>query len=207
MSDWSVWSGCSCVSQRQQRYRVALSPAVRGQQCTPVETQSRACTLSQCAGELNRMLGKMYCISAFYIFVLCFLLLTSNGFKFSKSMRALIHLDCSNSPRSFGRATGRCFLRRQLKTTEKCLPVFFIRPSTPPIDLSVYRVDFIFCLLCFIDCEGPFVYSACGTPCEKQCALRGHEDQCLGVQECTPGCYCPEVNLFTVPNVSVSFKT
>ncbi|KAI3355049.1 hypothetical protein L3Q82_017927, partial [Scortum barcoo] len=91
MSKWSVWSQCSCVSQRQQRYRVALSPATRGQQCTPVETQSRPCSLSQCDG-----------------------------------------------------------------------------------------------------CEAPFVYSGCGVPCEKQCALQGHADLCLGVQECKPGCYCPE---------------
>ncbi|XP_029005418.1 SCO-spondin [Betta splendens] len=48
MSQWSVWSQCSCESQRQQRYRVALSPATRGQQCTPVETQSRTCSLTQC---------------------------------------------------------------------------------------------------------------------------------------------------------------
>uniref|UniRef100_A0A665VKH1 SCO-spondin n=1 Tax=Echeneis naucrates TaxID=173247 RepID=A0A665VKH1_ECHNA len=48
MSQWSVWSQCSCESQRQQRYRVALSPATRGQQCTPVETQSRACSHSPC---------------------------------------------------------------------------------------------------------------------------------------------------------------
>uniref|UniRef100_A0A3Q3F4P0 SCO-spondin n=1 Tax=Labrus bergylta TaxID=56723 RepID=A0A3Q3F4P0_9LABR len=48
MSQWSVWSKCSCESQKQQRYRVALSPATRGQQCTPVETQSRTCSLSQC---------------------------------------------------------------------------------------------------------------------------------------------------------------
>uniref|UniRef100_A0A8C9YIB5 SCO-spondin n=1 Tax=Sander lucioperca TaxID=283035 RepID=A0A8C9YIB5_SANLU len=74
MSQWSVWSQCSCVSQRQQRYRVALSPATRGQQY----------------------------------------------------------------------------------------------------------------------CEAPFVYSACGAPCEKQCALQGQGDLCLGVRECTPGCYCPQ---------------
>nr|XP_043901345.1 SCO-spondin [Solea senegalensis] len=49
MSQWSVWSQCSCESQRQQRYRVALVPATRGQPCTPVETQSRTCSLSQCA--------------------------------------------------------------------------------------------------------------------------------------------------------------
>uniref|UniRef100_A0A8C7VBG6 SCO-spondin n=1 Tax=Oryzias sinensis TaxID=183150 RepID=A0A8C7VBG6_9TELE len=47
MSAWSVWSQCSCVSQRQQRYRVALTSATRGQQCNPVETQSRKCSLSQ----------------------------------------------------------------------------------------------------------------------------------------------------------------
>uniref|UniRef100_A0A8D3EE01 SCO-spondin n=1 Tax=Scophthalmus maximus TaxID=52904 RepID=A0A8D3EE01_SCOMX len=90
MSEWSVWSQCSCASQRQQRYRVALSPATRGQPCTPVETQSRTCGLSQC------------------------------------------------------------------------------------------------------DCEAPFVYSDCGAPCEKQCALLGQGDLCLGVRECTPGCYCPK---------------
>uniref|UniRef100_A0A3B4XYZ2 SCO-spondin n=1 Tax=Seriola lalandi dorsalis TaxID=1841481 RepID=A0A3B4XYZ2_SERLL len=91
MSQWSVWSQCSCVSQRQQRYRVALSPATRGQQCTPVETQSRACSQSQCD-----------------------------------------------------------------------------------------------------DCEAPFVYSDCGAPCEKQCALQAQGDLCLGVRECIPGCYCPQ---------------
>ncbi|XP_037550324.1 SCO-spondin-like [Nematolebias whitei] len=48
MSTWSVWSQCSCESQRQQRYRVALTSATRGQQCTPVETHSRACSLRQC---------------------------------------------------------------------------------------------------------------------------------------------------------------
>ncbi|KAA8580474.1 hypothetical protein FQN60_013432, partial [Etheostoma spectabile] len=91
MSQWSVWSQCSCVSQRQQRYRVALSPATRGQQCTPVEIESKTCSLSQCG-----------------------------------------------------------------------------------------------------DCEAPLVYSACGEPCEKQCALQGQADLCLGVRECTPGCYCPQ---------------
>ncbi|XP_068160698.1 SCO-spondin [Antennarius striatus] len=91
MSDWSVWSQCSCESQRQQRYRVALSPATRGQQCTPVETQSRTCSLQNCG-----------------------------------------------------------------------------------------------------DCEAPFVYSACGSPCQKHCALQGSKDLCSGIRECTPGCYCPQ---------------
>ncbi|XP_013879264.1 SCO-spondin isoform X2 [Austrofundulus limnaeus] len=91
MSVWSIWSRCSCESQRQQRYRVALTSATRGQQCTPVETQIRACSLSQCDA-----------------------------------------------------------------------------------------------------CEAPFVYLACGAPCEKQCALTGRDDLCSGARECTPGCYCPE---------------
>ncbi|KAK2858572.1 hypothetical protein Q5P01_003192 [Channa striata] len=91
MSQWSVWSPCSCVSQRQQRYRVALSPATRGQQCSPVERQSRVCNLSQCD-----------------------------------------------------------------------------------------------------DCEAPFVYSECGVPCEKQCALQGQGDLCSDGRKCTPGCYCPQ---------------
>ena len=43
-----------------------------------------------------------------------------------------------------------------------------------------------------LDCEAPFVYSACGAPCEKQCALQGQRDLCLGVRECTPGCYWHE---------------
>lgn len=58
-----------------------------------------------------------------------------------------------------------------------------------------YYPMFFFFLLIFVDCEAPFVYSACGAPCEKQCALQGHEDLCLGVKECTPGCYCPQVNI------------
>uniref|UniRef100_A0A3Q3AAE4 SCO-spondin n=1 Tax=Kryptolebias marmoratus TaxID=37003 RepID=A0A3Q3AAE4_KRYMA len=76
MSAWSVWSQCSCESQRQHRYRVALTSPTRGQQCTPVETQSRTCSLSQ-------------------------------------------------------------------------------------------------------SCEAPFVYLACGAPCEKHCALSGSDDLCL----------------------------
>uniref|UniRef100_A0A3Q2CH68 SCO-spondin n=1 Tax=Cyprinodon variegatus TaxID=28743 RepID=A0A3Q2CH68_CYPVA len=105
MSAWSIWSHCSCETQRQQRYRVALTSATGGQQCTPVETQSRACTLTQCEA-----------------------------------------------------------------------------------------------------CEAPFVYSACGAPCEKQCALIGNQDLCLGVRECTPGCYCPEVNLQSVTLLACRFS-
>lgn len=69
--------------------------------------------------------------------------------------------------------------------------------------VSVYCMWFCACwyrslsspcfFLTFVDCEAPFVYSACGAPCEKQCALQGREDLCLGVRECTPGCYCPQV--------------
>lgn len=44
-----------------------------------------------------------------------------------------------------------------------------------------------------VDCEAPFVFSDCGAPCEKQCALQGRPDLCSGVRECTPGCYCPQV--------------
>lgn len=120
MSDWSVWSVCSCVSQRQQQYRVALSPAIRGQQCTHVETQSRACSLGQCDGELKSMLTKMYCILSHSIFfVLCFSLM---GFQwvahFYSPCRPHIHPDCSNSPRSFRRSTGpnwKRFLQKPLK--------------------------------------------------------------------------------------------
>uniref|UniRef100_A0A3P8V8E3 SCO-spondin n=1 Tax=Cynoglossus semilaevis TaxID=244447 RepID=A0A3P8V8E3_CYNSE len=85
MSEWSVWSQCSCESQRQQRYRVALVPVTRGQQCTPVETQSRSCSLSECG-----------------------------------------------------------------------------------------------------DCQAPFVYSNCGSPCEKQCGLLQQNGSCVPGNEC--GC-------------------
>ncbi|XP_061877506.1 SCO-spondin isoform X2 [Entelurus aequoreus] len=91
MSGWSVWSPCSCESQRQQRYRVAVTPATRGQQCSPVETESRPCSLSHCDEE----------------------------------------------------------------------------------------------------CEAPFEFSSCGSPCDKLCELHGRTDLCSGVRECTPGCYCP----------------
>lgn len=67
MSEWSVWSQCSCVSQRQQRYRVALSPATRGQQCTAVETQSRSCSVSHCNGELTTTVKGKICIREAYL--------------------------------------------------------------------------------------------------------------------------------------------
>ncbi|XP_072306545.1 SCO-spondin [Eucyclogobius newberryi] len=89
MSPWTEWSSCSCMSQRQQRHRVAVAPATGGQQCSPVETQSRQCRLHNCT-----------------------------------------------------------------------------------------------------ECPAPYELSECGAPCEKQCALLGHTELCLGLQECTPGCYC-----------------
>ncbi|KAM6977691.1 SCO-spondin [Aplochiton taeniatus] len=89
MSEWSVWSQCSCVSPRQHRHRAALSPATRGQHCTPLETQSKTCPLDRCD-----------------------------------------------------------------------------------------------------DCQTPFQYSDCGSPCESQCVLQGQRELCLDVKECTPGCYC-----------------
>jgi len=57
--------------------------------------------------------------------------------------------------------------------------------------LCIFIMNFMFCY--FADCEAPFVYSACGAPCEKQCALQGDAALCGGVRECTPGCYCPQV--------------
>lgn len=56
------------------------------------------------------------------------------------------------------------------------------------------RSHFLVFLVLFVDCKAPFVYSDCGAPCEKHCALQGHGDLCSGVRECTPGCYCPQVN-------------
>ncbi|GAA6107134.1 SCO-spondin isoform X2 [Tachysurus ichikawai] len=48
MSEWSEWTGCSCVSQWQQRYRVPLSLATAGQHCTEIEKQNRACKPQDC---------------------------------------------------------------------------------------------------------------------------------------------------------------
>ncbi|XP_056594756.1 SCO-spondin [Triplophysa dalaica] len=39
------------------------------------------------------------------------------------------------------------------------------------------------------DCEEPFVFSECGSVCEKHCDLLGETDSCVN---CTPGCFCPE---------------
>ncbi|XP_035853860.1 SCO-spondin-like [Sander lucioperca] len=49
-----------------------------------------------------------------------------------------------------------------------------------------------------LDCEAPFVYSACGAPCEKQCALQGQGDLCLGGMQngsCVPSEECGCVHL------------
>ncbi|KAJ8278768.1 hypothetical protein COCON_G00058340 [Conger conger] len=48
MSAWSEWTLCSCVSQRRHRHRAPLSPAIRGQQCPGLETQSQACETGDC---------------------------------------------------------------------------------------------------------------------------------------------------------------
>ncbi|XP_053349644.1 SCO-spondin [Clarias gariepinus] len=90
MSEWSEWSLCSCVSQRQQRYRVPLLLATRVQHCPEIEKQSRACKPQEC-------------------------------------------LEC-------------------------------VEPFQPD----------------------------CGSPCEKQCALQGQVDECVGQSGCTDGCYCPQ---------------
>ncbi|KAJ8277520.1 hypothetical protein GJAV_G00076090, partial [Gymnothorax javanicus] len=92
MSAWTEWTSCSCVSQTQQRYRMPLSPAIRGQQCPGLETLSRVCQTE----------------------------------------------DCEES-----------------------------------------------------DCQEPFLFLECGSPCEKQCALQGQMETCAATPQCTPGCYCP----------------
>lgn len=150
MSDWSVWSVCSCVSQSQQRYRVALSPAIRGQQCTPVETQSRACGLGQCDGELKSMLTKMHCIFLHSIFfVLCFSLLISNhifivhaGPLFVQIVviqQGLLEGQLDQSGRDFfwSLSSASVQLKKPLRWEEQCLPVSFNRPVAPPLDLSL----------------------------------------------------------------------
>uniref|UniRef100_A0A8C9VHG3 Subcommissural organ spondin n=1 Tax=Scleropages formosus TaxID=113540 RepID=A0A8C9VHG3_SCLFO len=47
--------------------------------------------------------------------------------------------------------------------------------------------------LCFPECEEPFQYLECGSPCEKMCSLHDHKEECVGSAACTPGCYCPQV--------------
>lgn len=166
MSEWSVWSQCSCVSQRQQRYRVALSPATRGQQCTAVETQSRSCSVSHCDGELTTTVKGKICIREAYLqFCYC-------------SYQLQFYFEHTNQ----GNQTSCCAFDPAHVYDFHVL-------------VHVDTIQCFFFLLIFVDCEAPFVYSACGAPCEKQCALQGHEDLCLGVKECTPGCYCPQVNI------------
>ncbi|KPP59981.1 hypothetical protein Z043_122053, partial [Scleropages formosus] len=48
MSEWSEWTQCSCVAPRQQRYQTPLSPAIKGQQCPELLTQSRSCEPGSC---------------------------------------------------------------------------------------------------------------------------------------------------------------
>ncbi|XP_015209797.2 SCO-spondin [Lepisosteus oculatus] len=91
LSQWSEWTPCSCVSQRQQRHRVSLPPTYKGQHCSELQTQSRACQPGDCQ-----------------------------------------------------------------------------------------------------KCEEPFQFSACGSPCEKLCALQGQSRDCAGKGQCVPGCYCPQ---------------
>lgn len=158
MSVWSVWSPCSCESPRQQRYRVALSPATRGQQCTPVETQSRVCDHSRCAGELMQEM-KCECVWVSY------------------SQRIPLVMRSLRSRFMHSRQTEMQTKRK----SSRCMVLF-----------CFLHIECV-CFLMFIDCHAPFVYSACGAPCEKQCALRGRTDVCLGGRECTPGCYCPQV--------------
>lgn len=68
----------------------------------------------------------------------------------------------------------------------------------------------LFLLLRCQGCDAPFVFSECGAPCEKQCALRGRTELCVGGSECTPGCYCPQVcssskRLSPFPYISLRF--
>lgn len=56
-------------------------------------------------------------------------------------------------------------------------------------DVSLPRV-----LCVSSDCEEPFVFSECGSVCEKHCDLLGQTDSCVSRQNCTPGCFCPEVS-------------
>ncbi|XP_066544690.1 SCO-spondin [Amia ocellicauda] len=48
VSQWSEWSPCSCLSQRQHRHRAPLPPTYRGQHCGELETQSTACQPQDC---------------------------------------------------------------------------------------------------------------------------------------------------------------
>lgn len=146
MSEWSVWSQCSCESQRQQRYRVALVPVTRGQQCTPVETQSRSCSLSECGGEWIPVVKVLWSVRHLY-------------------------------------------KKKNLSSFSQLSYWFCLVPENK-------RLLLLLRLLLFTDCQAPFVYSNCGSPCEKQCALQGRDDVCPGVRECVPGCYCPQVNHF-----------
>ncbi|KAM7370189.1 hypothetical protein PAMP_011460 [Pampus punctatissimus] len=200
-TEWGDWGACSrsCGVGQQQRIRTFLSPGTNGSWCEDIlggNLEHRFCNIKPCRALHPRMVERNVkerrtrsnpatpnpAASCNRTVCVC-----NSG-----SVTAWTHWD------RFGRPAA-CI--RWTVTTVAALmdsssaPITAARPpalgAPGPVGRHVVfpagrarEPD--------TDCEAPFMYSACGAPCEKHCALQANKDLCLGVRECIPGCYCPQ---------------
>uniref|UniRef100_A0A3P8RX36 SCO-spondin n=1 Tax=Amphiprion percula TaxID=161767 RepID=A0A3P8RX36_AMPPE len=172
---WSVWSDCSvtCGRGSHVRTRACINPPPRnnGSHCSGPERETQTCWTSPCLDDLCPWSPWSPCSRS-----------CGAGSIFRRRV-------CVCEEGGDAACSSEIEAQRNREETQLCY-----KQPCPVHGDAIHEYHYLMSPPPFVACEAPFVYLACGAPCEKQCSLWRHEDLCSGVQECMPGCYCPQVN-------------
>ncbi|KAF4095523.1 hypothetical protein G5714_023126 [Onychostoma macrolepis] len=200
---WSVWSDCpvTCGKGKQIRTRACINPPPRnnGTDCTGPERDTRGCHSAPCLDDLcpwspwsscSRSCGagvisrRRQCVCEETGDHAC----PQDVQRDAEETQLCYKRPCPGCPMSEWSAWSNCSCVSQYQQRFRA-PLISASGGQHCTDLQRQsrpcKPDNC------TDCEKPFLFSECGSPCEKHCDLLGQTHSCSS-QNCTPGCFCPE---------------
>ncbi|KAM4677962.1 LOW QUALITY PROTEIN: SCO-spondin-like [Discoglossus pictus] len=203
---WSPWSDCpvTCGTGIQIRTRACINPPPRnnGTDCEGSDTEQQECTNRACAvGALCDWSGWTPCSRT------CGTGLRSRTWRCDCPVLESLDVPCNNSESV---QTEACYIQPcegscswgpwsewSACSCHSLLQHHYRGRQGPGYEgdsCEALGAESRACNLSHcseLDCQPPFVFSPCGSPCEGLCSARQNPESCLHTPQCQPGCYCP----------------
>ncbi|XP_016091061.1 LOW QUALITY PROTEIN: SCO-spondin [Sinocyclocheilus grahami] len=200
---WSVWSDCpvTCGKGKQIRTRACINPPPRnnGTDCTGPERDTQNCHAAPCLDDLCPWSPWSSCSRSCGAGVIsrrrqCVCEETEDP-----ACLPDIQRDAEETQLCYKRPCPACPVSEWSAWSDcSCVSQYHQRFRAPLISASggqhcsdLERQSRPCKPDNCTDCEKPFLFSECGSPCEKHCDLSGQTHSCSS-QNCTPGCFCAE---------------